>query len=60
MNFDLSSLITQIDVLRLELGFARWSMLAPWSESGDVKTCDEDELERVYERLCIVWEGRNA
>lgn len=57
-NTDLGPLITQIDCLRLELGYSRWGHLRAWCDDGDPRTCDEGALERLYERLCILWVER--
>lgn len=52
---DLSPLIADIDTLRRELGFARWSNLRPWCDQADPLTCDRGGLERLLERLCGRW-----
>lgn len=57
---NLSSLIVQIEDLRLALGYARWSHLKAWCDSGDPLTADRGELERLIERLCVVWENRGG
>jgi hypothetical protein len=54
---NLSDLIAAVDVLREDLGYSRWSHLSPWCD-GDPLTTDQGGLERLEERLCIVWEGR--
>lgn len=54
-NTDLGPLITQVDCIRSELGYSRWSHLRAWCDDGDPRTCDEGALERLYERLCILW-----
>lgn len=57
---DLSPLIAQVDILRSELGYARWSHLRPWCDQGDPLTADGDALERLYERLCMRWADSEA
>lgn len=52
---DLSPLIAEIDCLRLELGYQRWSYLRPWSENPRPQLATEDELELLLERLCVRW-----
>jgi hypothetical protein len=54
----LGRLIAEADCLRLELGYQRFSHLAPWCDSGDPLTCDAGALERLIERLCILWADR--
>ena len=55
---NLGPLIAQVDALRFDLGYPRWSSLRPWCDDGDPLTTDHGGLERLEERLCIVWEGR--
>lgn len=50
----LGELIAEVDALRQELGFSRWSHLRPWCDAGDPTTTDGDGLERLLERLTIV------
>lgn len=57
-NKDLSPLIAPVDALRMELGYSRWSHLRPWCDQGDPRTCDGPALERLHERLCILWVER--
>lgn len=52
---DLSPLIAEIDILRAELGYERWSYLSPWCDQANPLTADGDTLERLYERLCMRW-----
>lgn len=54
-NRYLGHLIAQVDVLRIALGYTRWSHLKPWCDDGDPRTCDESALERLLERLCVRW-----
>lgn len=57
----LVSLIGEIDCLRGELGIARWSFLKAWCDGGVMpRDADEGALWRLLERLCKVWEDRNA
>ena len=55
---DLGPLISQVDCLRAELGMGRWAELVPYCDSGDPRTCDGPALERLYERLIILWAER--
>lgn len=55
---DLGPLISAVDCLRAELGYARFSHLAPWCDDGSPLTCDEGALERLFERLCCLWVDR--
>lgn len=55
---NLGDLIAQVDAIRFELGYPRWSSLRAWCDDGDPLTTDRGGLERLFERLCIVWEGR--
>jgi hypothetical protein len=55
---NLGPLIAEVDALRLALGYPRWSSLRAWCDDGDPLTTDQGGLERLIERLCIVWEGR--
>lgn len=55
---NLGPLIAEVDALRIALGYPRWSSLRAWCDDGDPLTCDRGGLERLLERLCIVWEGR--
>jgi hypothetical protein len=52
---DLSPLIAEIDSLRLELGYSRWSHLSAWCDDGNPLTADRGGLERLLERLCVRW-----
>jgi len=56
---NLSDLIAEVDTLRLELGFSRWSHLRPWCDD-DPLTTDGGGLERLVERLSIVLENRKS
>lgn len=51
---DLSALIAEADAIRLRLGYARFSQLAPWCDDGSPLTTDRGGLERMIERLCVV------
>lgn len=55
---NLNALIAEVDALRFDLGYPRWSSLRAWCDDGDPLTTDRGGLERLLERLCIVWEGR--
>ena len=55
---DLSPLIAEADALRIELGYSRFSHLASWCDDGSPLTCDAGALERLIERLCILWAER--
>lgn len=55
---DLGPLIAKVDCLRAELGYSRFSHLAAWCDDGSPLTCDGPALERLYERLCILWADR--
>jgi len=57
---DLGPLIAEVDTLRLELGFSRWSHLRPWCDDGDPLTTDGGGLERLVERLSIVVANRRS
>jgi hypothetical protein len=57
---DLSPLIAEADALRLELGYSRFSHLSSWCDDGSPLTCDGPALERLIERLCILWVERGA
>lgn len=53
---NLGEVLTGIDCLRVELGYARWSHLRSWCSPGvNPKDADEDELEHLFERLCVRW-----
>lgn len=56
---NLGPLIAEIDALRFDLGYPRWSSLRAWCDDGDPLTTDRGGLERLAERLCILWEGRS-
>lgn len=56
---NLGHLIAEVDALRLALGISRWANLRPWCDDGDPCTTNAAGLERLIERLCIVWEGRD-
>lgn len=53
----LDHLLIEIAQLQIDLGYPHFSRLAPWCDS-DPRTCDEGELERLIERLCILWVNR--
>ena len=55
---NLGELIAEVDALRHGLGYSRWSHLSAWCDDGSPLTTDRGGLERLLERLCIVWEGR--
>jgi len=55
---DLSPLIVEADALRIELGYTRFSHLSAWCDDGSPRTCDAGALERMIERLCILWAER--
>ncbi|MEA5447128.1 hypothetical protein VB780_01005 [Leptolyngbya sp. CCNP1308] len=55
---NLAPLIAEVDALRFDLGYPRWSSLRAWCDDGDPLTTDQGGLERLVERLCILWEGR--
>ncbi|QQE65743.1 hypothetical protein GFS31_24310 [Leptolyngbya sp. BL0902] len=55
---DLSPLIAQADALRIELGYSRFSHLSAWCDDGSPLTCDAGALERLIERLCVLWVER--
>lgn len=55
---DLSTLIAQVDALRMELGMGRWADLRPYCDDGDPLTCDGPALERMIERLASLWAER--
>ena len=55
---DLSPLIAQVQVMGRELGLPRTADLAPYCDDGDPRTCDGPALERLYERLIILWAER--
>lgn len=55
---NLLPLISEIECLRAELSLgSSFSSLAPWSDQVP-RDADEGALWRLYERLCLVWEGR--
>jgi hypothetical protein len=54
----LAPLIAEADALRLDLGYSRFSHLSAWCDDGSPMTCDAGALERLIERLCILWEER--
>lgn len=58
LNEDLSPLIVEIDVLRMDLGIPRWSQLAPWCEGRDPLTCDRADLERLHLNLFLEHKDR--
>lgn len=51
---NLGNLIAEVDALRLELGYPRWSHLRAWCDDGDPLSTDRGGLERLLERLTIV------
>ncbi|MGB5972693.1 MAG: hypothetical protein WBG38_05215 [Nodosilinea sp.] len=55
---NLGALIAEVEGLRIALGYSRWVHLKAWCDDGDPLTTDQGGLERLIERLCIVWEGR--
>lgn len=55
---DLSDLLTEADALRRDLGYSRFSHLSSWCDGGSPLTCDGGALERMIERLCILWAER--
>lgn len=56
---DLSGLISEIDCLRTELGYARWSHIRHFADVARPQIAGEDDLERLLERLCVRWaDGR--
>lgn len=57
---NLGPLIAEAEVLRFELGYPRFSSLAPWCDDGKPLTTDANGLELMIERLCIVLENRHG
>jgi hypothetical protein len=55
---DLSDLLAEADALRKDLGYSRFSHLKAWCDGGSPTTCDGGALERMVERLCILWAER--
>lgn len=55
---NLGDLIAEVDGLRFDLGYPRWSSLSAWCDDGSPLTTDRGGLERLLERLCILWEAR--
>lgn len=56
----LGDLIAEVDCLRLELGYSRWSHLKPWCDDGNPLTTNGDGLELLIERLSIVVANRRS
>jgi len=55
MPEDLSDLIAEIDVLRLQLGYQRWSHIKHMCDAPYPQCADREDLEALLERLCEVW-----
>lgn len=48
-------IITAVDCLRAELGYARMSHLSSWAERPVRDINSRDDWEILFERLCILW-----